>query len=175
MPAAEAKRLCAGDMCAGETGGFRERGGCASMRVRRSHGKTSVWRLLSSFSSFIGHLAAFCMPVFQKRRHGAGGKEAAKEAAAKKPSAAGGPDASSGLKNGGEEWVFFTPLFQKKFCSSSFYLPGSPFLTWSVPVCRRCCCTPTPSSAFSACFFPGPSACGYAGCTARGAVVALSF
>jgi len=43
------------------------------------------------------------MPVFQKRRHGLGGKEAAKEAAGKKPSASGGSDASSGMKNGGEE------------------------------------------------------------------------
>ena len=47
--------------------------------------------------------AADCMPVFQKRRHGLGGKEAAKEAAGKKPSASGGSDASSGMKNGGEE------------------------------------------------------------------------
>jgi hypothetical protein len=42
------------------------------------------------------------MPVFQKRRHGLGGKEAAKEAAAKKPSA-GGSDAPSGIKHGGDE------------------------------------------------------------------------
>jgi hypothetical protein len=43
------------------------------------------------------------MPVFQKRRHGLGGKEAAKEAASKKPAAAGGPDAPSGFKNSGDE------------------------------------------------------------------------
>ena len=43
------------------------------------------------------------MPVFQKRRHGLGGKEAAKEATAKKPSVSGGADASSGFKNAGDE------------------------------------------------------------------------
>jgi hypothetical protein len=43
------------------------------------------------------------MPVFQKRRHGLGGKEAAKEATAKKPSVSGGTDASSGFKNAGDE------------------------------------------------------------------------
>ncbi len=43
------------------------------------------------------------MPVFQKRRHGLGGKEAAKEAASKKPAASGGPDPPTGFKNGGDE------------------------------------------------------------------------
>ena len=65
-------------------------------------------------------------------------------------------------------------LRPKKFCLFLFYRAGSLFLTWSVRACRRCCCTPTPSLAFSVCFFPAPLACGYAGCTARGAVAELS-
>jgi hypothetical protein len=43
------------------------------------------------------------MPLFQKRRHGLAGKEAAKEAASKKPSAAGSSDASAGFKSGADE------------------------------------------------------------------------